>query len=67
MSGIEKYRKLRRRKRRQRKLRNFKSRLKTTKDPEKKKYLVQKIKKIILFEPTDLSDKEIRRLKIDES
>jgi len=57
MSGREKDRKLRRKKRRKRKLRKLKSKLEETKDLEKRQDLIQKIRKVSVYEPDDLSEK----------
>jgi hypothetical protein len=56
-SGREKDRKLRRRRRRQKKLRKFKTRLENTKDLDKRLFLIEKIKKISIYEPEDLPEK----------
>ena len=56
-SGREKDRKLRRRRRRKKKLRKLKARLKTTKDLDKRKHLIEKITKISIYTPADLPQK----------
>ena len=52
--GTEKDRKRNRRRRRRRKLHKFKARLSESKDPKEREYLIEKIKKISLYPPTDL-------------
>jgi hypothetical protein len=56
-SGREKDRKLRRRRRRKKKLRKLKSRLKTTKGLDKRTHLIEKIKKISIYELADFPPK----------
>lgn len=55
-SGREKDRKLRRRRRRQNKLRKLKTRLKNTKDLDKRAFLIEKIKKVSIYDPEDLPE-----------
>jgi hypothetical protein len=50
-SGREKDRKLHRRRRRKRKLQKLKSRLRQTKDPKEREILINKIKKISIYDP----------------
>lgn len=55
--GTEKARKLNRRRRRRRKLHKLKARLSESKDPKEREYLIEKIKKISVYPPTDLPKK----------
>ncbi len=55
-SGREKDRKLRRRRRRQNKLRKLKTRLRNTKDLDKRAFLIEKIKKVSIYDPEDLPE-----------
>ncbi len=53
--GREKDRKLNRRRRRRRKLHKFKARLAQTNDPKERQRLIEKISKISIYPPMDIS------------
>lgn len=55
--GREKDRKLRRRKNRRTKIHHLKKRLSQTKDLKERQYLINKIKKISIYQTTDIPNK----------